>query len=1046
MDAEFDFGGQHYQQMFNLPGGRCGIGEAQTQIDLGLQVEVVDDGSSTVLSGPDAVILEGTGTNRVVRVPITVRALVPGDTPTNVKGHWQVTAGSASDGSDYTIITRDPNFELQVTGRSPIAETWIEIAVVTDTEFEDLNELFTIELFIDVFDPPNPEDQLFEGFMHASVTLQNDDEPSKLNYPAGVLTPPDGALAYWNFDVPGSNGFSFTPQGVELPVGFEPTDFEFSEKPLARRGLPGVVRDQGRIWLDDSKSAQDLKPSLFYLPYYEFTVDPGGGIQNYSPDKVQFYTWTEQGNDAWELSWSLDGKTFMPVATSNTVPPTVGPNFPFHGWQRYDVDLPSLAEPGEDGLLGTDDDKQFAFFAKPITFRLRNTGATDIWYVDSVSVIGDWSTTTEETLLELARFLERMDTRLPYDLDVFEAGKIQAGIGPEVMVDGGSPQPAIFIELFETNLDSTYITLDSGSIGAGSSLPVVIRTDGDLFGVDSIGVDFLGRIDIGGDVFDAVYVGSVKDNSQIGARDSNQCPLSIYSYGDWGTPGDPTGVHVTSNTQLETLSLSGSWYSGKLIGNDVGEVNIFGDFAAGVALKRGFDGFHVTDGDFNPSEFATGLADFPGAGDSGSLVVTNGDMRGNVEIGGRVNLVKVDSGDMHADITATHIGTVVGVTQLTQLVGGDVNGSIHASTIRKIDITGGDLNAGVTLTDPSWDRLDMQVRAHNGKGGRINSPGSLHIAGGVQLIAANDILMGLHVGGHVGEIVVSPVTGTTGALRGNFDAGSFGTIRASHAEIDVDITVKHEAWQLGTQPGIGKIVLVDSTWKNGSIHLPAGVTTGPIIVDGDVLDWNDPDGLPMQSGYRLEVIQSGLQQNAFVIPASWTNPTDNLDVNNDGFLSPIDALLVINQLNRSGTTQPARPSLLGDLPAPFRDSNGDSFVSPLDALLVINRLNRRGDGEGEVSVAEQLDSMPVTSQSRRDSWMGPWPGPSLGRTDGENQQLRANVIASETKETDGKPELPTGHPSEMLEYERSVRRALEDDDLWDDESWEELIGDLLKEA
>jgi hypothetical protein len=70
-----------------------------------------------------------------------------------------------------------------------------------------------------------------------------------------------------------------------------------------------------------------------------------------------------------------------------------------------------------------------------------------------------------------------------------------------------------------------------------------------------------------------------------------------------------------------------------------------------------------------------------------------------------------------------------------------------------------------------------------------------------------------------------------------------------------------------------------------------------------------------------------------------------LDVDDDGEVAPLDALLIINTLNRQG----ARP-LDGDRPrplsAPFYDTSRDDHVSSLDALLVINWLNR-DIGEGE---------------------------------------------------------------------------------------------------
>jgi hypothetical protein len=73
------------------------------------------------------------------------------------------------------------------------------------------------------------------------------------------------------------------------------------------------------------------------------------------------------------------------------------------------------------------------------------------------------------------------------------------------------------------------------------------------------------------------------------------------------------------------------------------------------------------------------------------------------------------------------------------------------------------------------------------------------------------------------------------------------------------------------------------------------------------------------------------------------NPIRQFDVNDDGRTSPLDALIVINQLNQGG------PRMLGDeggsglqaagLFSPFIDTNGDGRLTASDALLVINKLN-----------------------------------------------------------------------------------------------------------
>ena len=114
-----------------------------------------------------------------------------------------------------------------------------------------------------------------------------------------------------------------------------------------------------------------------------------------------------------------------------------------------------------------------------------------------------------------------------------------------------------------------------------------------------------------------------------------------------------------------------------------------------------------------------------------------------------------------------------------------------------------------------------------------------------------------------------------------------------------------------------------------------------------------------------------------------TNLQNPLDVNNDGAISPLDALLIVNLLNSGAPTDLAEPSFSG---APFLDVNQDSHVSAIDALLIVNWLNAQppaapetppevdGDGgEGEsgssdayfAELAATADEPVVTSISRR---------------------------------------------------------------------------------
>jgi len=78
----------------------------------------------------------------------------------------------------------------------------------------------------------------------------------------------------------------------------------------------------------------------------------------------------------------------------------------------------------------------------------------------------------------------------------------------------------------------------------------------------------------------------------------------------------------------------------------------------------------------------------------------------------------------------------------------------------------------------------------------------------------------------------------------------------------------------------------------------------------------------------------------------WLNTSNSEDINNDGIVSPIDALVVINDLNANGARE--LPPLTDSVnPPPFLDSSGDGWVTSIDALRVINLLNANAEAEGE---------------------------------------------------------------------------------------------------
>lgn len=72
--------------------------------------------------------------------------------------------------------------------------------------------------------------------------------------------------------------------------------------------------------------------------------------------------------------------------------------------------------------------------------------------------------------------------------------------------------------------------------------------------------------------------------------------------------------------------------------------------------------------------------------------------------------------------------------------------------------------------------------------------------------------------------------------------------------------------------------------------------------------------------------------------ADWQNAINRLDVNVSGVVEPLDALVVINDINRNGTRAIAAKPL--DYAGPLMDVNGDGSIGPIDVLMVINSMNR----------------------------------------------------------------------------------------------------------
>ncbi|MFO0871055.1 MAG: PA14 domain-containing protein, partial [Pirellulales bacterium] len=94
---------------------------------------------------------------------------------------------------------------------------------------------------------------------------------------------------------------------------------------------------------------------------------------------------------------------------------------------------------------------------------------------------------------------------------------------------------------------------------------------------------------------------------------------------------------------------------------------------------------------------------------------------------------------------------------------------------------------------------------------------------------------------------------------------------------------------------------------------------------------------------------------------SWHNAPQPFDVRGEGQITPLDALLVINELNMPQVIAASNRfrfwrSLTSGLP--FFDVNADGLCTPIDALLVINFLNERTNPEAEFAPSTWLPDRP----------------------------------------------------------------------------------------
>ncbi len=161
---------------------------------------------------------------------------------------------------------------------------------------------------------------------------------------------------------------------------------------------------------------------------------------------------------------------------------------------------------------------------------------------------------------------------------------------------------------------------------------------------------------------------------------------------------------------------------------------------------------------------------------------------------------------------------------------------------------------------------------------------------------------------------------------------------------------------------------------------------------------------------------------------SWHNGARPVNVNGDEYVSPLDALFVVNTLNSEGgrilPTDRPRP-----LSPPFYDVNRDGMVSPIDALWVVNYLNAVGAGEAEGASVSKPRTPAIFA-----------PTPELTAADIASTSMDAGDVPRGLAANDASPAATPwiGFPATESLHEASLWAA--DGAKWADEDLEELLA------
>lgn len=203
------------------------------------------------------------------------------------------------------------------------------------------------------------------------------------------------------------------------------------------------------------------------------------------------------------------------------------------------------------------------------------------------------------------------------------------------------------------------------------------------------------------------------------------------------------------------------------------------------------------------------------------------------------------------------------------------------------------------------------------------------------------------IGDSIGDYARLDVYSAGGQLLDRYTTGQLGigdveTMTVSRSTPDIEYAIAHghagsEVRFDNLRFGPDTNTTTDSSGAYALTNLAAGTYHVEAVAPGS------QDPLPQQQEVTLAEGEAVGSINFDGQTASWRNPGDPADVNDDQMVTPLDALLLINYINNhlDDLSVPPPPAE----PPPYYDVDGNGFVTALDVLYVIDVLNGLVAGE-----------------------------------------------------------------------------------------------------